>query len=118
MDVRPEGTPAATFAVRAWTALHGGTRRTVRFEPSFCSASALERRRGRLDDELRLKNSVLQFTRIVNIEHADMPTPSGQTRGLTSYSFTPLAWDRPSRPSATQRVTPIDNLRARGTCGA
>jgi len=93
MDVRPEGTPAATFAVRAWTALQWaratpcGSR--LFFAHLSLSLGAASRSFGSTSYDSRILFCSSRGS--VNVKHADITNTSGQTRGLTSYSPYPLA---------------------------
>jgi hypothetical protein len=97
MDVRPEGTPAATFAVRAWTALQWaratpcGSR--LLFAHLSLSLGAASRSFGSTSYDSRILFCSSRGS--VNVQHADITNTSGQTRGLTSYSPYPpsLGWE-------------------------
>ena len=88
MDVHPEGTQAATFAVRARTALQGARAApcgsSLLFANVSVSLGAASRSFGSTSYDSRILFCSSRGS--VNVEPADMPNTSGQTRGLTSYS--------------------------------
>ena len=95
MDVRPEGTPAATFAVRAWTALQGARAAPCGSSLLFAHVSVSLGAASRSLGSTSLCDSRIMFFSSrgsINQEPADMPITGGQTRGLTPTLLTPLAW--------------------------